>query len=69
MPCQIRVPTLIVVGDQDRVTPPELSRELAELIPDARMEVIAGAGHLGNLEKADEFNAIVEQFIAGAERS
>jgi 3-oxoadipate enol-lactonase len=65
----IRVPTLIVVGDQDRVTPPELSRELAELIPNARMQVIAGAGHLGNLEKADEFNAIVEQFIAGAERS
>lgn len=61
----IRVPTLVIVGDQDLVTPVELSSELVDLIPDASMHVIAGAGHLGNIEKPDEFNRIVEEFIRG----
>ena len=60
---EIRVPTLIVVGDQDLVTPVDLSNELVDLVPDARMQVIAGAGHLTNLERPGEFNAIVEGFI------
>jgi 3-oxoadipate enol-lactonase len=61
---RIRVPTLVLVGDQDLVTPPELSSELVDLIPKARMYVIQGAGHLGNLEIADEFNRMVEEFLA-----
>jgi 3-oxoadipate enol-lactonase len=61
---EIAVPTLVLVGDQDLVTPPELSNELVDLIPDARMQVIAGAGHLGNLEKSEEFNRLVEEFIS-----
>ena len=65
---QIRVPTLIVVGDQDLVTPPELSNELAELIPGSRLGAIEGAGHICNLEKPDEFNRMVEDFVADAER-
>lgn len=60
---QIAVPTLVIVGDRDLVTPPELSNELVDLIPDARMQVIQGAGHLGNLEKPAEFNAMVERFL------
>jgi 3-oxoadipate enol-lactonase len=60
---RIRVPTLVLVGDHDLVTPPELSAELVALIPDARMQVIEAAGHLGNLEKADEFNRIVGEFL------
>jgi 3-oxoadipate enol-lactonase len=63
----INVPTLVVVGDQDLVTPPDLSNELVDIIPDARMQVIRGAGHLGNLEKPAEFNAIVENFLASVE--
>jgi 3-oxoadipate enol-lactonase len=59
----IRVPALVLVGDQDLVTPVDLSNELVDLIPDARMQVIAGAGHLTNLEKPDEFNRIVEEFV------
>ena len=61
----IRVPTLVLVGDQDLVTPLDLSNELVDIVADARMQVILGAGHLGNLEKPAEFNAIVEQFIRG----
>ena len=63
----IRVPTLVLVGDQDLVTPVDLSNELLDLIPDARMQVIAGAGHLGNLEKPDTFNALIDAFIAEIE--
>jgi 3-oxoadipate enol-lactonase len=59
----IRVPTLVTVGGQDLITPVELSNELVDLIPDAQMQVIAGAGHLGNLEKPEEFNRMVEEFV------
>ena len=62
---RIDVPALVIVGDQDLVTPIELSSELVDLIPAARMQVIAGAGHLTNLEKPAEFNSIVDGFIAG----
>jgi 3-oxoadipate enol-lactonase len=63
----IGVPTLVLVGDQDIVTPPQLSRELAQMIPGARMEFISGAGHLGNLERPGEFNRLVQEFIEEAE--
>lgn len=59
----IRVPTLVLCGTEDTVTPPALSRDLAELIPGARYEAIEGAGHISNLEKPDKFNAIVGAFI------
>jgi 3-oxoadipate enol-lactonase len=60
---EIQVPTLVLVGDQDLVTPVDLSNELIDLVRHGRMQVIAGAGHLGNIEKPAEFNHIVEQFI------
>jgi len=60
---EVRVPTLVLVGDKDLVTPVDLSSELVDLIPDARMQVIRGAGHLGNLEKPAEFNAVVDEFL------
>lgn len=59
----IRVPTLVVCGTEDKVTPPSLSTALAALIRDARYEPIAGAGHISNLEKPDVFNALIETFI------
>ena len=61
----IQVPTLVICGDEDKVTPPQLSRELAELIPGARYAAIGRAGHLTNLEQPDEFNRIVSEFIHG----
>ena len=60
---EIRAPSLVIVGDQDLITPIDLSNELVDLIPDARMQVIAGAGHLANLEQPDAFNAALEEFI------
>jgi 3-oxoadipate enol-lactonase len=61
----IRVPTLVVCGSEDKVTPPALSHNLAGLIPGSRYVEIESAGHLTNLEQADEFNRIVSEFIHG----
>jgi 3-oxoadipate enol-lactonase len=59
----IGVPTLVVCGEEDKVTPPSLSEELAALIPEAKLGTIPGAGHISNLERPAEFNRIVEEFI------
>lgn len=59
----IDVPTLILCGEEDQPTPPELSRELQEMVAKARFEVIGGAGHLTNLEQPAAFNRIVERFV------
>ena len=47
----LRLPTLVMVGRADRITPPPLSEELASLIPHARLESIDGAGHMAPLEQ------------------
>ena len=63
----IETPALILCGDQDTVTPPDLSRELAEAIAGADLHILAGAGHLSNLERPGDFNSAVEEFIARVE--
>jgi 3-oxoadipate enol-lactonase len=63
----IRVPTLVLCGTEDKVTPPALSRELTHLIPGARYEPIERAGHLTNLEQADAFNTLASAFIRGVD--
>jgi 3-oxoadipate enol-lactonase len=64
---EIRVPTLVICGAEDRVTPPVLSRELAHRIPGAQYEPIANSGHLTNLERPNEFNTLVGAFIRGVD--
>ena len=64
----VDVPALVICGDDDKPTPPELSRELQAMITGARLAMIAHAGHLTNLEQPQEFNRIVEQFIAQVRR-
>ncbi|HEY7958748.1 MAG TPA: alpha/beta fold hydrolase [Sphingomicrobium sp.] len=59
----IGVPALVLCGAQDLITPVDLSNELFDLIRDARMQVIVGAGHLTNLEKPHEFNRLVGDFL------
>ncbi|MFL6765661.1 MAG: alpha/beta fold hydrolase [Sphingomicrobium sp.] len=65
---KIEVPTLVLCGAEDLVTPPNLSNELVDLIPDARMQVISRAGHLTNLEHPGAFNQIVDTFLNDVER-
>ncbi|HTO12701.1 MAG TPA: alpha/beta fold hydrolase [Candidatus Binatia bacterium] len=60
----IRVPTLIIVGDQDQpfVAPSEY---MAKKIPGARLAVIPGAGHSSNLDQPEVFNRVLREFLAG----
>jgi pimeloyl-ACP methyl ester carboxylesterase len=57
----IAVRTLVLVGDGDRLTPPERARELADAIPDARLAVVPGAGHLSTLERPE---AVARELVA-----
>jgi pimeloyl-ACP methyl ester carboxylesterase len=61
----IAVPTLVIVGSEDVLTPPAVARELAGRIGGARLEEIDGAGHLSNLEQPQRFNAAVRAFLGG----
>lgn len=63
----IRVPTLVLVGEEDRITPPDLSRQLAAMVPRSKLAVIAGAGHLANLEQPAAFNREVASFLSEIE--
>ena len=58
-------PTLVLVGEEDWLTPPALARELAERIPGARLQILPGAGHALHIERAPEFNATVRAFFLG----
>jgi 3-oxoadipate enol-lactonase len=60
---KIAVPTLVVVGDQDLSTPPELVRETATKIPGARFEIIAGAGHIPSIEQPQALAALMTRFL------
>ncbi len=60
----VTVPTLVIVGEDDSLSPPDVAREMQERIPDAALAVLPHAGHLSNLEAADEFNAAVASFLA-----
>jgi 3-oxoadipate enol-lactonase len=62
---RIDVPTLVLCGSEDKVTPPPLSDELTRLVPVAGMQLIPRAGHIANLEKPDAFNGAVEAFVGG----
>jgi 3-oxoadipate enol-lactonase len=61
---KIDVPTLILVGDEDRITPVSLSEELRHLIPRSELQVIRGSGHLANAEQAQAFNSAIESFLS-----
>lgn len=61
----ITVPALVVCGKQDSITPPPYSRRMAEAIPDARLELVDGAGHMAPLERAEPVNRALRAFWLG----
>jgi pimeloyl-ACP methyl ester carboxylesterase len=63
----ITAPTLVVVGEQDLLTPPWIAREVAEAIAGARFQVIRGNGssHLLPIERPEDFNRLVMNFLSG----
>jgi pimeloyl-ACP methyl ester carboxylesterase len=61
----ITAPVLVIGFADDQMTPPHLSREVADAMPNGRYLQIADAGHLGFLERPEEVNAAALQFFAG----
>ena len=59
----ITFPTLVLTGEQDALTPPEVARTYAEHIPNAQFIVIPRAGHLSNLEQPEAFLAQIRSFL------
>jgi pimeloyl-ACP methyl ester carboxylesterase len=57
-------PTLVVVGAEDAITPPEKAKVMADLVTGARLEVVPGAGHLVPVEQPERFKALLESFAA-----
>jgi pimeloyl-ACP methyl ester carboxylesterase len=60
----IRCPTLVVVGDGDELTPPELAREICTGISGARLVVVPECGHLSTIEKPDAINAALAEWLS-----
>jgi pimeloyl-ACP methyl ester carboxylesterase len=60
----IDVPTLVVTGDEDALIPIEDVRSMQAAIRGSSLEIIAGAGHLSNLERPAAFNHVVSEFVA-----
>jgi 3-oxoadipate enol-lactonase len=59
----VKVPTLVVCGDEDPGTPPEGNRTIASLIPGARYQEIANARHIPMLEYPDTFNRMLLEWL------
>lgn len=60
---RIACPTLVLVGDGDRLTSPDENRRIADRIAGAKFEIIPSAGHISNLEQPDAFNTALRSFL------
>jgi 3-oxoadipate enol-lactonase len=61
---RIGIPTLVIVGEEDTLTPPAAARTIAEGIAGASLVTIAGAGHLANVEQPKAFNTALAAWLA-----
>jgi proline iminopeptidase len=60
---RVTKPTLVVVGEHDRVTPPRAARVLHDGIPHSELAVLDGAGHMSMIEARTAYIAVVERFL------
>jgi 3-oxoadipate enol-lactonase len=63
---KVGVPVLVLVGEHDEATPPPMSRELAALLPQARLKIIAGCAHVPQLQSPDIFLEAIGAFLAAS---
>ena len=61
------MPVHVIAGDRDLLIPPWKSEEVAEYVDDATLTILKGIGHAMNLERAEEFNAAVLDWLASAQ--
>ena len=64
---KVKVPALVVVGEHDEATPPPMSHELAALLPDARLKIIAGCAHVPQLQAPKLFLDTIADFLPAAQ--
>lgn len=60
---EIFTPTLLIWGNDDKITPPRVAREFEELLPHARLVTLPRCGHAPMMEKPDEFNATLQRYL------
>jgi len=61
---EITIPVHFIVGEEDKITPPEASELMHEKIKNSTIHIISHAGHLSNMENPDEFNEQLKTFLA-----
>lgn len=66
---EVRIPTMVMVGNQDILTPRGDSQDLADFIPTAELAVVSGAAHGFMIERAPTFNRILLEFLGRAENA
>jgi proline iminopeptidase len=59
----VSCPTLVTVGGTDWITPVSSAETIASLIPNSRLVVVEKSGHSPQIEEADEFQAVVRDFL------
>ena len=59
----IPVPTLVIVGDSDAITPPNVAESMAKKIPGAQLVTIRGAGHMSPMEQPEQVNRAIRSFL------
>jgi 3-oxoadipate enol-lactonase len=64
----IRAPTLVITSTADTLYPVRIAEDMARRIPGARLYVIEAAGHVSNLERPDEFNRAIADFLRALPR-
>jgi pimeloyl-ACP methyl ester carboxylesterase len=64
---KVGVPTLVISGDADRMTPARRGRELADLLGGSRFEVVGGAGHPVMIEQSQVVNQLLVDFLGGSD--
>ena len=60
-----QVPTLLIVGQEDAIFPPEVISEVQKVIPGSHMEVVPGAAHSAHFEQAAIFNQLLAKLFTG----
>ena len=60
---KIKCPTLVIVGDEDTLTPPAVNQEIADKVPGARLVTLKGAGHLTALEDPEGFDRALKSVL------
>ncbi len=61
---KIKIPTLILCGEDDRLTPPDVMKTMAEQIPNSQFEIVPNAGHMSPIENASFVNSRIKKFLS-----